>query len=140
MALTISQMAAVKIFSQIVSDKLIAQLRTGLSAESFDGVRARLGVTSAELAEVVGLAPRTLARRKKEGRFSKEESERLYRVGRLFERALEVFDGDAELARQWFHSPQRGLGGSTPLAFADTEPGAREVENLLGRIEHGVFS
>ncbi len=52
---------------------------------------------------------------------------------------MEVFESD-EAAREWFRSPQPALGGSTPLAFADVEPGAREVERLLGRIEQGVFS
>jgi uncharacterized protein (DUF2384 family) len=39
-----------------------------------------------------------------------------------------------------FEKIQKGLGGKTPLEYADTEPGAREVEDLLGRLEHGVFS
>jgi uncharacterized protein (DUF2384 family) len=34
----------------------------------------------------------------------------------------------------------RALGGRSPLDFAQTEPGAREVENVIGRLEHGVFS
>jgi len=33
-----------------------------------------------------------------------------------------------------------GLGGETPLEYAETEVGAREVEDLLGRIEYGVYS
>lgn len=137
MAAKVCQMAATQLSSASV--KLVAQLRAGLPTTSFDSLRARLEVSAEVLAETVGVAPRTLARRKKEGRFPKDESERLHRVSRLFERAVEVFEG-VEPARAWFRSPQRGLGGSTPLAFADTEPGAREVENLLGRIEHGVFS
>jgi len=32
------------------------------------------------------------------------------------------------------------LAGRTALEFARTEPGARLVEDLLGRIEEGVFS
>jgi putative toxin-antitoxin system antitoxin component (TIGR02293 family) len=40
----------------------------------------------------------------------------------------------------WLKSPQKALGGKTPLEYSDTEPGAREVEDLLGRLEHGVFS
>ena len=41
--------------------------------------------------------------------------------------------------RRWLRSPALGLGGAVPLEFK-TEVGAREVENLLGRIEHGVYS
>ena len=45
-----------------------------------------------------------------------------------------------ENARKWLFSPQVGLGGAVPLEYAETEVGAREVENLLGRIEYGVYA
>ena len=48
--------------------------------------------------------------------------------------------GAEEAARRWLSSPQVGLGGALPLEYAETEVGAREVENLLGRIEYGVYS
>jgi putative toxin-antitoxin system antitoxin component (TIGR02293 family) len=114
-------------------------LRAGLPVREFHVVQSRLGVTSGELADALSIAARTLARRKQAGRLRKDESERLYRLQCLFERAVEVFESD-EAARSWFRAPQQALGGSTPLAFADVEPGAREVERLLGRIEQGVFS
>jgi putative toxin-antitoxin system antitoxin component (TIGR02293 family) len=47
---------------------------------------------------------------------------------------------DAEITRQWFKMPAKALGGKTPLEYADTEPGTQEVEDLLVRIEYGVFS
>ena len=54
-------------------------------------------------------------------------------------RAVEVLES-MDHARQWLTSPQLGLGGSVPLEYAETEVGAREVEDLLGRIEYGVYS
>ena len=53
--------------------------------------------------------------------------------------AVDVMEG-VEGARDWMTSPARALGGETPLAYASVEPGAREVDRLLTRIEHGVFS
>jgi putative toxin-antitoxin system antitoxin component (TIGR02293 family) len=58
---------------------------------------------------------------------------------RLYKRAEEVFENESQ-ARQWFNRHPKSLGDKTPLGFAETEPGAREVEALLERIEHGVFS
>jgi putative toxin-antitoxin system antitoxin component (TIGR02293 family) len=52
--------------------------------------------------------------------------------------ATEVF-GTVERAQQWLAFPQYGLGGVVPLDYARTEVGAREVETLLGRIEHSVY-
>lgn len=106
--------------------------------KAFFALKSQLNISSEELAHIVGIAPRTLLRRKQQGRLRKEESERLVRLQRLFHKALDVFE-DRAATQSWFNSPQLALGGKTPLNYADTELGAREVENLLGRIEHGVF-
>jgi putative toxin-antitoxin system antitoxin component (TIGR02293 family) len=68
------------------------------------------------------------------------EYERLLRASRLFGKALELFEGNREAATYWMHSPQPALGGKTPIDVAKTELGTREVEHLLGRVEHGVYS
>ena len=61
------------------------------------------------------------------------------RISNLYDRAIEVL-GDQERAEAWLKKPNKALGMKTPLQYADTELGAREVENLLGRLEYGVFS
>jgi putative toxin-antitoxin system antitoxin component (TIGR02293 family) len=61
------------------------------------------------------------------------------RYARLLGRAAVVMES-LENGRRWLASPQVGLGGEVPLSFAQTEVGAREVEDLLGRIEYGVYS
>ena len=76
------------------------------------------------LALISGIHPRTLARRKQEARFPPNESERLMRIALLFNRAVDVL-GAEETARDWLKTPNPALGGQTPLAFADTEPGVR---------------
>jgi putative toxin-antitoxin system antitoxin component (TIGR02293 family) len=88
----------------------------------------------------VQIPRRTLARRKAAGRLSRDESERLLRLAGVFESAVKLFEGDVDAARTWLQSPARAFGGDTPLAVAETEIGAREVEDLVGRLEHGVFS
>ena len=77
--------------------------------------------------------------RRKEGHLQTDESERLFRIAELYDRAIEVL-GDQERAEAWLKEPKKALGMKTPLQYADTESGAREVENLLGRLEYGVFS
>jgi len=57
----------------------------------------------------------------------------------LLKKAEDVF-GDGKSAREWLTHKQAGLGKVVPLDFARTEIGAREVENLLGRLEYGVYS
>ena len=118
---------------------LIKNIKKGLPISAFEKIKKELDVSADTLASTVNIANRTLARRKKEGRFQPDESERVLRIASLFDRALQVLHNQNSV-QLWFKSPQKGLGGKTPLEYADTEPGAREVEDLLGRLEHGVFS
>jgi putative toxin-antitoxin system antitoxin component (TIGR02293 family) len=117
----------------------IAAIRDGLPSDAFDWLRHELGLTVGELADVVHIARRTVSRRKKEGHLKPDESERVLRLIRIYRRAAEVLGG-ADEARQWMREPNFALGDATPLRFADTEPGARRVEQLLGQIEHGVVT
>jgi putative toxin-antitoxin system antitoxin component (TIGR02293 family) len=98
------------------------------------------GLPVGVIAGLIQIPQRTLIRRKSSGRLRPDESERLLRVARVFEKALGLFDRDADSARQWLSRPSQELGGETPLNFARTEIGARDVEDLIGRLEHGVFT
>ena len=117
-------------------DGVRAALHAGLSREAFDRLRHVASVPTEALARAVGVPPRTLARRR---RFKPDESEGILRVASAFQRSLDVLE-DLEKARHWFSTPKRALGNKTPLEYCDTGPGAEAVEDLLGRIEHGVFS
>ena len=79
------------------------------------------------------------SRRKIEQRLQPGESDRLYRMARIAARATEVF-GDTEKAALWLHRSNRALGGHPPLGLVRTDLGSRQVEQVLGRIEHGVIS
>ena len=98
------------------------------------------GFTTDELARVIQVPPRTYARRvATKSRLKVSEGERAVRLMRLYALARKIFVSD-DNTRGWFHGKIRALGGKTPLEFARTEPGAREVENIIGRIEDGIFS
>lgn len=111
-------------------------LAHGFHKDAFTRLKSILDTTGDDLCQVVRIPARTLARREL---FKPDESERILRVASAFQRAMEVL-GSLDKARRWFSTPKRALGGKTPLEFCDTEPGAEEVCNLLGRIEHGVFT
>ena len=118
---------------------LIAAVKAGLDVRVFVDLARRLGVSEAHLAEVAGIAPTTLGRRKRAGTLTPDESEHVLRLAALLEHATHVFEDEGD-ATDWLRTPNLALGGVTPLALADTELGAREVDLLLGRLEHGVYS
>jgi putative toxin-antitoxin system antitoxin component (TIGR02293 family) len=119
---------------------IFKSVQKGLRYSALERLHKNSGLAMADLAEAVVISPRTLARRKEEGRLDPEESDRVLRLARIFGKALQLFEGDAAQARGWLSSPQRALAGQRPLALARTDLGAREVETLADRLEHGVLT
>lgn len=117
---------------------LVERIRTGLPMSEFRALLELLRIPEEELGRLLGISPATLNRRKKSRHLATPESERIVRFARLFGIGMEVF-GAEEATREWLKTPNPGTAGESPLSYADTEFGAREVENLLGRIDHGVF-
>jgi putative toxin-antitoxin system antitoxin component (TIGR02293 family) len=119
--------------------QLIKVVQVGLPVQELDDLQATLDVPMEKLVPMLGISKATLHRRKIEGKLDPAESDRVIRFARLMGKAVVVLESE-DNARQWLSSPQFGLGGAVPLEYAETEVGAREVEDLLGRIEYGVYS
>ncbi|MCA1527656.1 DUF2384 domain-containing protein [Bradyrhizobium yuanmingense] len=68
-----------------------------------------------------------------------EETEKALRLARVDRLAAHVF-GDAAKAHRWLDKPKKALRGETPLAYLATEQGARVVEEMLHRIDHGMLA
>jgi putative toxin-antitoxin system antitoxin component (TIGR02293 family) len=118
---------------------VIQAVQSGLPFAEIEALRAALDLPLDQLAPKLGLSKATLHRRKHEGRLTPAESDRVMRYARLLGKAIEVM-GSEVAGREWLRSEQYGLGMAVPLEYAETEAGAREVEYLLGRIDHGVYS
>jgi putative toxin-antitoxin system antitoxin component (TIGR02293 family) len=119
--------------------ELIRQIQKGLRFSELETLQQTLDLPFEQLAAKLCISRSTLHRRKAAGRLSPDESDKVMRLSRLLEHATKVF-GNVEKARTWLKFPQHGLGGAVPLDYAQTEVGAREVDNLLGRIDYGVYS
>jgi putative toxin-antitoxin system antitoxin component (TIGR02293 family) len=120
--------------------KLVRAVQKGLPFSAITTLVRESGLPTQTIADTVRIPARTLARRKHAGRFDQTESERLLRLAMIFETALQLFSGDREATRRWLTCPAKAFAGETPLSMTQTEVGAREVEDLIGRLEHGVFS
>jgi putative toxin-antitoxin system antitoxin component (TIGR02293 family) len=119
---------------------MVQRVEEGLPVMEVVKFGKQAGFTNDELAKLINIPPRTYARRiADKGRLKIAEGERATRLMRIFDRAKQLFITD-ENTRGWFSAKLIVLGGKTPLEYAQTEPGAREVENIIGRIEHGIVS
>jgi putative toxin-antitoxin system antitoxin component (TIGR02293 family) len=97
------------------------------------------GVPLKDLYDIV-IPARTLKhRRARREPLSRDESDKLARVVRVFDHAVRVFD-HIERARTWLEEPKRRFDGRTPIEMLRTETGARMVDEFLGQIEYGMFA
>lgn len=120
--------------------ELAELIRVGLPAGSLLALGARLDLKNATLSEKLGIPQRTLTRRlSQHSRLTAAESDRTVRLARVYATAVDRI-GNAGKAAQWLQTPNRALGGEAPLDQLDTDLGAKEVENILGRIAYGVYS
>lgn len=119
---------------------VVKLVEAGLPYRALERFQQNADLPIRELAEAISVPLRTLDRRKSAGKLEPEESDRAIRVSRVFAAALGLFEGDDEAARAWLKKRQPLLGNERPIDLVRTEVGAREVERLVGRLEHGVFS
>jgi putative toxin-antitoxin system antitoxin component (TIGR02293 family) len=114
--------------------ELLRSIEGGLAFRVFDHFVDATGLAPERAAEFADISRRTLATRREEGRFSRDESDRLVRAARIFGGALQLFKGARGTASAWLESGQPTLGGSVPIDLARTDLGAREVERTLAQL------
>jgi len=121
--------------------ELTRMLEAGLPVAVIDDIRHWSAMSRAEIMKVTGINERNIARRKSAGKsLSPDESERIARFVRVMDAAVQLFGGNKEDATQWLSRPVKGLGNIAPITLLATESGALDVLDLIGRLEHGVFS
>jgi putative toxin-antitoxin system antitoxin component (TIGR02293 family) len=118
---------------------LAREVRQGISTESVQEL-LDLGVVARDEVYRLVIPQRTLSHRRSRGEpLSPEESNRLARVTDIVLATVRLFESP-EVAARWLRRPNRALGGERPLDLLTSDAGARVVEQVLGRIEHGVYS
>jgi len=121
-------------------EDIVSEIRQGLPVNVIDKLTKELAISQQSLLQIIALPTATLTRRRAQKRLTPQESDRVYRVATTYRTTLQLFEGDAEAARHWLNEPAKALGGNTPLQHLDTEAGADEVQDLIGRLEHGVIT
>jgi putative toxin-antitoxin system antitoxin component (TIGR02293 family) len=120
-------------------DELRETVKAGLPYACLEALMDKFGLAREEAAAALHLPQRTIARRKKEQKLQADESDRLLRLARVSAQATATL-GSQDKAAQWLRRPNRALGSRIPLDLIDSDIGIRQVEEVLGRIEHGNIS
>jgi putative toxin-antitoxin system antitoxin component (TIGR02293 family) len=125
---------------EVGTGELVRRVSEGFPYGVLEHFRENIGLSAGEVADLVQINPRTLSRRKREGRLHADESDRVLRLSRVYGRTLGLFGGDLGKARHWLSTPKVALGGESPLDYSRVDVGAQEVVDLIGRIEYGIPS
>jgi len=122
------------------SGAMAEMVREGLPVRALFLLAQRLDLRQAEISEKIGIPQRTLTRRMTQhSRLTPAESDRTVRLAQVYATAMDTL-GDGDKAAAWMKTPNRALRGNRPIDQMDTDPGVREVEDVLGRIAYGVYS
>ena len=116
---------------------LAERVRKGLAFAALSAVMEQYGISRDVLCDILHLSPRNFLRRKEQKRLSPDESDRLYRLARVIAHANRVFE-DPDESADWIQTPNVSLGKQQPLTLLDTDIGVQQVDQVLGRIEHGI--
>lgn len=119
--------------------QLIDRSRQGLVGSEADRIARLLGVSDKEMAPLLNQSVATFHRQAKTGRLDAATSERLLLLGQLANYGATVFQDQDKFTR-WLRRPLRLLGDRAPLELMDSPTGVQLVEDILGRIDYGVFS
>ena len=114
-------------------------IHNGLSFNVYHELASITTMYKKDIARVMAIAPATLSRRAKSGRFTAEEGDKLYRFTEVLAAAVALFENDLDSAMQWLKTPAQGLGNKRPLDMLTTSAESTSVLDLIGRLEHGVF-
>jgi putative toxin-antitoxin system antitoxin component (TIGR02293 family) len=119
--------------------KLHSAIHAGLPYDVYTKLAKVTSIDKKDIARCIAIAPATLNRRAKAGKFTPEEGDKLYRFTEVLVASTDLFEGDLDSAINWLKSPAKGLGGKHPLEMMSTSAESEAVLDLIGRLEHGVF-
>ena len=118
---------------------LLQLARKGISKKALVALAKKVSLTLEEIATVLHISERTLQRYTPTTLVKTEYADKAIELARLYERGIEVL-GSEKAFSGWIKTPNLALGGEIPFNLLDTRIGFKMILDILGRIEHGVFS
>ena len=119
---------------------VIALSNDGITKASLDSLISHLGISKRAFSEnILDTSVKTLERKKSDDKLSKHISSHLIEIAKVTEHAFDVFE-DEEKVKNWLHTPNRALNKIKPIDLFYIPTGLTMVNDLLGRIEEGVYS
>ncbi|MFT7035347.1 MAG: putative toxin-antitoxin system antitoxin component (TIGR02293 family) [Cyclobacteriaceae bacterium] len=111
----------------------------GITKSDFISIASMTGLNLTEFSSLLPVSKRTIEKVKEKELLSPQVSDRVLQVSALYQHGVNVL-GDIISFKDWLSCPLMALGGEKPISFINNDTGISIVGDLLGRIEHGVYS
>ena len=118
---------------------LITISRRGLPKSVIITISSLLGISMEKMSDLIHISHRTIQRKSPEDLLNVYSTEQVLEIAQVISRGIEVFNS-LEIFTKWLHQDIRYLNFQKPLDYLDTSFGTKMVLDILGRIEHGVYS
>ncbi|HEY9745085.1 MAG TPA: antitoxin Xre/MbcA/ParS toxin-binding domain-containing protein [Oculatellaceae cyanobacterium] len=119
---------------------LIELSNKGVTRKAVESLAQFIGVSQKFFAEeILQISVKTIERKSATDKLDKKLSSHIIEVARVVQHAREVFE-DPEKVKTWFNKANRALNNAKPAEMLDTLTGLQMVNDILGRIEEGVYS
>ncbi|MEQ9402085.1 MAG: DUF2384 domain-containing protein [Cyclobacteriaceae bacterium] len=111
----------------------------GLSKLDFLSIVAMTGLNLTEFSALLPVSKRTIEKSKDEDLLSPVVSDRVLQIASLYQHGADTL-GDVTAFKDWLNTPLISLAGKKPIEYMNNDTGISMVNDLLGRISHGVYS
>jgi len=130
-----------RIRTEIRTDfEMIKYSMAGITKASVNALTHYIGVSKKWMAEeILNISVKTLERKEADVKLDIKTSSHVMEVARIMQHAFEVFEGE-EKAKQWLNRENSALNNLKPVQLLNTLTGINMVNDVLVRIEEGVYS
>jgi putative toxin-antitoxin system antitoxin component (TIGR02293 family) len=111
----------------------------GIPKRSLTTLAYTLGIPMKQMAQILNVSEKTLGRKKPDDLLDKLPSSLSIEIAQTVARGMEVFE-DRDKFNRWLQKQNRALRGQKPFDLLNTPTGIKLVNQVLGRIEEGVYS
>jgi putative toxin-antitoxin system antitoxin component (TIGR02293 family) len=137
-SMRIAQFLGLANWRKIDDIALVDSVRKGFPAATARRVAERID-PEGRFVKATDIIPKSTLSRRKDQNLSKDDSEKLLALSRVFSEALRIYKGDGDLVALFLSRPHPMLGGRSPIGLAtETIAGADLVMKLLARADAGV--
>lgn len=111
----------------------------GISKKALEKLKEKSGLDYDQLSRLLNVSRTTLIALKGKAKFNTDISDKILGLADIYSYGYEVFE-DHSRFNEWIFRPNGALGGQSPFELLRNSFGREEVKNLIGRIDHGIYS